>query len=229
MTDKTALEAWLKKQDFHEVMPLPASSDIRRLDFTANNSRLAEIDLKDQVAFHNYVFNEMIYGTKGTAGVGGYMEPRVLYQRSDHFGGEEPRSCHLGIDIWMEQNTPVMVPYEGRVHSLADNAGFGNYGPTIILEHTSPAGPWYSLYGHLSRESLRLEEGQLIAKGEVFADLGTYLENGHWPPHLHFQLMIDLQGNRGDFPGVAAPAAKAQYTAICPDPNLILRLPVLHD
>lgn len=216
------LHDWMVSQKFHEVMPLPDEAAIRTLDFTVNNESLANLDLQDAKGFHAFVFDGMIYGTGGKAGVGGYLEPRVLYQRSNHFGGEEPRSLHLGVDIWMEDYTPVFAPSDGIIHSLADNAGFGNYGPTIILEHESPAGKWYSLYGHLSLDSLKAEPQQIVRKGEKIAELGPYDENGNWPPHLHFQLMTDMMGNSGDFPGVAAPSEKTKFAAICPDPNLVL-------
>lgn len=221
------LQQWLLSQDFHEVMPLPEAHAIRKLNFTASNEALKTVNLQDEKSFHSFVFDVMIYGTGGKAGAGGYLEPRVLYQRSDHFGGEAPRSLHLGVDIWMEDFTPVYAPREGIVHSLADNAGFGNYGPTIILEHDSPAGKWYSLYGHLSRKSLQIKAGQHVEAGEQIAELGPYEENGNWPPHLHFQLMTDMMGNTGDFPGVASPVEKERYAVVCPDPNTVLKLDIL--
>jgi peptidoglycan LD-endopeptidase LytH len=46
--------------------------------------------------------------------------------------------------------------------------------------------------------------------------------NGDWPPHLHFQLITDMMGNTGDFPGVCLPEEKQAYKVLCPDPIGIL-------
>ena len=46
-----------------------------------------------------------------------------------------------------------------------------------------------------------MNEGDRIKAGDIFAEFGIPAENGHWPPHLHFQLIADLQGWKGDYPG----------------------------
>jgi murein DD-endopeptidase MepM/ murein hydrolase activator NlpD len=68
-----------------------------------------------------------------------------------------------------------------------------------------------------------LWEGKRIKSGEKLGDLGNILENGNWPPHLHFQLIFDLEGMKGDYPGVCKVSEKAKYLANCPDPEIILR------
>ena len=50
---------------------------------------------------------------------------------------DEPRRLHLGVDIWADAGTPVYVPLDGRIHSFRDNNHFGDYGPTVILQHRS--------------------------------------------------------------------------------------------
>jgi hypothetical protein len=42
---------------------------------------------------------------------------------------------------------------DGTLHSFNFNAGFGDYGPTIILEH-NVENQTFILYGHLSLDSL---------------------------------------------------------------------------
>lgn len=198
------------------------------LDFSATNPDLAHIDLTDTAAFTDYVFGKLRAAGAGV-GVGGYNEHRIIYRRSDHFQRQEqPREIHLGIDCWAEAGTPVFAPLDGVVHSFQDNAHFGDYGPTIILEHDTPDGALYSLYGHLTRESLTgLYEGQPVGTGEKIAEIGPYPENGNWPPHLHFQLMTDLLGLRGDFPGVCSLPEREKFLAICPNPNALLKIPGL--
>ena len=105
------------------------------------------------------------------------------------------------------------------MHSFQDNAHFGDYGPTIILQHDLAGKTVYSLYGHLSRASLEgLHEGKAFRAGEKLAEIGPFPENGDWPPHLHIQLITDLLGHRGDFPGVCSVANRERFLAICPDP-----------
>ncbi len=192
------------------------------LDLSAQNPQLLQIDLKDTAALDAYV-RAHTRAAGARAAVGGYDEDRVLYRRSEHFGGAEPRTVHLGVDVWTEAGTPVFAPLGGHVHSFRDNVGFGDYGPTIILEHRLPGGTFYSLYGHLSRASLDgLRVGQSFRSGQRLGTIGPYPENGDWPPHLHFQLMTDMLGRAGDFPGVAAPSQRDYYLAVCPDPAFLL-------
>ena len=189
------------------------------LDFTARNSALDDVDLKNTAAFDRWL-SEVLHGR---VGIGGYLEDRTVYRRSEHFGGEEARSVHLGVDIWTEAGTPVYAPWPGTVHSFRDNRGFGNYGPTIILEHGLDQHPFYTLYGHLSRTSLRgISADQPVAKNQRIGEVGPYPENGDWPPHLHFQVMTDLLGWVGDFPGVVAPSQRDYYAEICINPRYFL-------
>lgn len=191
------------------------------LDLSDTNRSLQSVDLKVQEAFENYINGE-IANTGKLGGYGGYLENRALYRRSDHFDAEEPRSLHLGIDFWAPAGTQVYAPIAGRVHSFQNNHGFGDYGPTIILEHSINDASIYSLYGHLSEDSLTgLFFGKPIAAGEPLARFGTYSENGSWPPHLHFQVMNNMLNNTGDFPGVAPASEKAFWSSICPNPSIL--------
>ncbi len=165
-------------------------------------------------------------------GIGCYDEARALYT-SDIFktkgnDGPEWRSVHLGLDLFIDAGSPVFAPLDGTIHSFRNNAGHLDYGPTIILEHRlDEAGlGFFTLYGHLSAESLDgLYEGKPIKKGERLASIGNYPVNGNWPPHLHFQIMTDLLGIKHDFPGVAIASRRDIWLSICPDPNLIARIP----
>lgn len=202
---------------------------LRKLDFTANNADLPALDLTDTRAFSDYVFGKMLDNGQ-FVGVGGYDEHRVIYRRSAHFGdyAAEGRCIHLGVDIWTEALTPVCAPLRSVVQSVAFNDNFADYGPTIILRHELRGCEFHSLYGHLTLASLEnIFVGKEIAAGEAFTAIGNYPENGNWPPHLHFQLITDLSGFHGDYPGVASVAERQTYLENCPDPNLILRLAAL--
>lgn len=195
------------------------------VDLSIANAALAELDPRETDKLSAYVDGEL-HRANARVGLGGYGERRAWYERSEVFRvGNEYRSVHLGLDLWCPAGTRIAAPVDAKVHSFADNASFGDYGPTIILEHTLDGAPLYALYGHLSRESLRpLTKGASIARGEVFATLGDASVNGGWPPHLHWQLIHDIGNYSGDFPGVATPSSAPAWLARCPDPAVWLTL-----
>ncbi len=161
--------------------------------------------------------------------IGRYGEARLLYA-SPLFGAaeyEERRTVHLGMDLFAPPGTPVHAPLAGVVHAFTDNAAALDYGPLIILKHETGGGePFYTLYGHLSRESLEgLRVGAGVASGESFATLGTPDVNGGWPPHLHVQLIVDLLDLGCDFPGVCRASERAVWQALSPDPNVVIGVP----
>jgi len=215
--------------NFQPVIPFNLTAGgVVVFDFTESSTDFAQIDINDVTGFSERLFVR-VAEAELPVGVGRYNEDRVLYRHSPLFDGErESRSVHLGIDLFVMDGTEVMTPLAAHVHSVADNTGLGNYGPTVILEHDIDGIPFWTLYGHLGRHSVvRLEMGQPLDAGEDFAVVGDLTENGGWPPHLHFQIMADLRGHSGDFPGVAAPSEVERWLEICPDPNLILGIPGL--
>ena len=202
----------------------PSIDKLLPLDFTANNKELTTEILADTDVFSHWV-DEKLKANNAKYGIGGYNEHRTIYSRSEHFDTiEEPRRLHLGTDIWGEAETPIYNFYEATVHSFKFNDHFGDYGATIILQYQLDDVTLYGLYGHLSLASLAgLAEGQIIPTGKQFATFGVKEENGFWPPHLHFQLIFDMQGMKGDYPGVCQFSRSDQYLMNCPDPALILK------
>ncbi len=154
------------------------------------------------------------------------MEQRNLYSGNVNFESqEERRDIHLGIDFWAPAGTTVIVPLKGTVHSFQNNAIKGDYGPTIIMTHSIGRITFHSLYGHLSLESLQeLYVGKGFEQGEPLATLGTPDINVHYAPHLHFQLILDLQGKQGDYPGVCRASELPFYQQNCPNPNILFRM-----
>jgi peptidoglycan LD-endopeptidase LytH len=225
------IQAMLKKNQghFHPVVPFdPAVEKITALDFTAANTELTDEILTHTNQFMQYI-NAKLAASGSKFGIGGYAEHRTIYSRSKVFDGatneEEPRRLHLGVDIWGRPHTPVMAPLDGMVHSFAFNGAYGDYGATIILTHQLEELVFHSLYGHLSLNSIKnLQEGQRVSKGDVIAEFGLPFENGQWPPHLHFQLIVVMPAHKGDYPGVCRFSEKEKYLANCPDPDLILDL-----
>lgn len=157
------------------------------------------------------------------AGVGGYLENRSVYSDTELFQGDEERCIHIGVDVFMPSGTRVLAPLDGEVHSFANRQVSGDYGPVIILRHRLGEVEFHSLYGHLSETSLLgLDQGRSFQAGEKVAEIGPRPVNGNWPPHLHFQLIHDMQGMRGDYPGVVRPAELEYFTQNCPDPSALI-------
>lgn len=210
-----------------EIMPLISQSYLDtpplRFDFSASNPEIENIDMTSVDDLDRYI-HAALEKSGHTWGLGGYGERRFFYEKSELFkSGDEYRSIHLGLDIWLPAGTAFFAPLPGRVHSFQNNAHFLDYGPTIILEHDINGTVFWTLYGHLSLESLEgLSEGKAIAVGEKFATLGAPPVNGSWPPHVHFQIMGDLEGKRGDYPGVSTPSDATRYLAVCPNPEILL-------
>lgn len=163
----------------------------------------------------------------GVIYAGGYGEDRAIYD-TPIFNppGEEPRTVHLGLDIFAPAATPVFAPLNARVHSLRRNDNPKDYGPTLVLEHEHGAGlTFFTLYGHLGADVLDwLRPGDPVSAGDRVGELGASTINGGWAPHLHFQVMLDMQGRSGDFPGVARRSEKDAWLALCPDPRPLLGL-----
>src|SRR5712691_162001 len=176
------------------------------------------------------IFHE-IKRVGAVAGIGRYDEARLVYT-SPLFGAsgnptDERRTIHLGIDLFVEPGTPLRAPLDGVVHILANNSAPLDYGPLVILRHEIGEGEeFFTLYGHLTKDTLAgLKVGQRIARGEKFARVGVTSENGGWAPHVHFQFILDLLELGAGFPGVAYASQRVMWTALSPDPNLLLGIP----
>ncbi len=206
----------------------PKKDKLLQLDFTEKNTELTSDIIESTLLFSAYI-NNKIRKEHCNLGIGGYGEHRTVYSRGRVFDAanpwDEPRRLHLGTDIWGTAGTAVFAPVGGMVHGFAFNDHFGDYGATMILLHQLDGFPFYTLYGHISlRDIGMLREGQYIIRGEEIAHFGEPHENGHWPPHLHFQIIFDIGVNEGDYPGVCKFSEKEKYMNNCPDPDLILQM-----
>ena len=74
----------------------------------------------------------------------------------------------------------------------------------------------------VSIENIKI--GDVVLKGNVIGFLGDTSVNGDYAPHLHFQIIRDLEENFGDYPGVSSEKNIEFYKLNCPNPNLLLKL-----
>lgn len=203
---------------------LEMDGNFASIDLSVANAELSgnekPAELEAYIKFH-------LLKDHATVAYGGYGEKRKLYNANELFndGETEERDIHIGLDLWAPAGTPVLAALDGTVHSFDYNAGAGNYGPTIILEHELDGERFYTLYGHLSVESISdLEIGDSFKRGDDIGELGDHSVNGGYAPHLHFQIIINLEDHFGDYPGVCSESVWPHYAANCPDPNLLLKI-----
>ena len=164
---------------------------------------------------------------KAKIAIGGYLEKRNLYKRSKHFNKQtdpnDERNIHLGVDIWAKAGTKVLAALDGEIHSFKNNTNHGDYGPCIILKHQLEGTVFHTLYGHLSIDSINdVKIGQSVKQGDEIAQLGDSSINGDYAPHLHFQIIKDLHGNSGDYPGVCSLNQLSFFKENCPNPMELL-------
>jgi murein DD-endopeptidase MepM/ murein hydrolase activator NlpD len=205
-----------------------SSEDYQHIDLSVHNPELSQAQLDTPEALQDFL-NEFLRKKGGKVAWGGYNEHRALYKRSGLFSSAEDeeliRNRHIGVDIWVQAGTRVLAVLDGKIHSFQNNDNFGDYGPTIILEHETEGEVFYSLYGHLQKSSLEgLAVGQKVRRGEAIAAVGNTSENGNYAAHLHFQLILDMQGKSGDYPGVASKKDLQFFLNNCPDPDLLLKI-----
>jgi 4-aminobutyrate aminotransferase-like enzyme/Ser/Thr protein kinase RdoA (MazF antagonist) len=232
--DAERIRQWLSRNS-HSAAPLiPANlreGNCVALDLSVGSTFLSADPAHSREQRMSPEIQSVMRAANVPIAVGRYNEPRLVYTSPLFTGSSNPtderRTIHLGIDLFTEAGTPVSAPFEATVHAFADNQAALDYGPVVILRHETDEGfEFFTLYGHLSRQSLAvLRVGDRITTGQAFARVGTIAENGGWTPHLHFQIILDLLGLSTGFPGVAFPSQRQVYTCLSPDPNLILGIP----
>ena len=196
------------------------------IDLSASRTDHLDLDLTDAKKFEEFIEKHLSENNAQVA-FGGYLEKRNLYKRSENFNDKnaEERDIHIGLDLWIKAGTSVLSALDGKIHSFKNNTAHGDYGPTIILEHEIEGLTFYTLYGHLSLESLEGKtEGQIVKKGEKIAELGKPPINGDYAPHLHFQIIKNIENKKGDYPGVCSVKEVEFYQDNCPNPNLLLKI-----
>ena len=229
-----AVVGWLRSNpaEIGRLVEPDTAAEAVVLDLSIGSAEIGDYrDMTDLTRLEQAIRARM-KAAQARVGIGRYGEARLTHRgsafRVEGNDGPEWRTVHLGLDLYMEAGSPVSAPLPGVVHSFRDNAAPLDYGPTVVLKHTVEDGriAFYTLYGHLSRESLKgLQEGQPFERGQQLGTIGDAPANGGWPPHLHFQIVVDMLDRSGEFPGAATPGQRDVWLSLCPDPNLIVGAP----
>lgn len=225
-----AFVSWLQKNErsLNDLFPTLNITHAVPVDMSVSSTWLGTRSEYQNDDLMSFKLSRLQAKNPGGVIMDGYLEVRPLYTSSifKHESNEGPeyRSMHLGVDFWIDAQTPIHALFDGEVYSIHDNKGDKNYGPTLILRHELEGLTFFSLYGHLSTSTLDLmSKGQQVKQGELIAYLGEYHENGNWTPHLHFQLMLDMLGNKVDFNGVGTVREKDIWQSLCPNPHLLFK------
>ncbi len=194
------------------------------LDLSVDSTTLGHYSNYTDIRKMGRMIEDQRHVQKATLGIGRYAEVRPIYTNDGfmEIGDEGPgwRTVHLGLDIFGPEGTTVLAPLRGVVHSVYDNGMNGDYGPTVILKHNEEELEFYTLYGHLSNTDLDLlAQGREVRAGEIIGHFGAPDENGDWPPHVHFQIILDLFEYGHNYPGVCYYDEQVFWKTICPDPS----------
>ncbi|OIQ30071.1 MAG: peptidase M23 [Bacteroidetes bacterium MedPE-SWsnd-G2] len=229
--NEVSFNTWAKTTTFEisDLFPDIKSKAITPIDLSIGSPWLGHKTEFNNFDFFQYQLKFIQKSHPNTILSGGYLEARALYTSKNYEitanSGRENRSIHLGIDFWLEERTKITAPLEGKVLIASIDQDNKGYGGLIILEHHIKSWTFYSIYGHLSHDSIiAVNIGQTVDKNQCIGYLGNTEENGEWVPHLHFQLSLSLLNNTTNFPGVALPSEKAFWSSICPDPNILFKL-----
>lgn len=214
------------------LFPTIGKEKVYPIDLSVSSKWMGLQSESDDLDYSQYKISKLQDQEANKIIAGGYLEPRPLYTTAayDKMGnnGKESRTVHLGIDFWSGAETPVHALFDGLVATAVNDVGDKEYGGLIIIKHLVKDLEFYILYGHLSIASIENKEvGEAVKKGDCIGYLGHYPENGNWPTHLHFQIMLSKLGYVHDFPGVAYPEEINVWGSICPDPNLLFANPDL--
>jgi 4-aminobutyrate aminotransferase-like enzyme/Ser/Thr protein kinase RdoA (MazF antagonist) len=234
--DSLRVRRWVDAhhESFLPVIATPASILPPRIDLSVGSPFVDDLELLRDEPRLTAKIDSVRREVGARIAVGEYDEARLAYRseifQADGWDGPEWRTVHTGLDLFAEAGCPVRTPIAGKVHSVRNNVGSGDYGPTVIVEHrvADADGPlvFHTLYGHLDLETLRdVHPGLPLAAGATVGRLGTAAVNGGWSPHLHFQLVVDPLDRRGEFPGVCRPTERRIWKSLSPAPHLAAGVP----
>lgn len=162
-------------------------------------------------------------------GIGPWGEDRPVYSSDafrSHFAPGLRRSLHLGLDLFAPAGTVVRTPLDATVVDLYETDIPLDYGHAVLLRHEPEGIVFYSLWGHLSAQTVRDRKiGERLKAGDVIGQFGEPRENGNWQPHVHIQLITYKPERAADIIGAGEPDHRRIWEELFPDPMHFAGLP----
>jgi hypothetical protein len=184
----------------------------RVLDLSAGTTQFGDAPAPGDVRAMDEAIGRVLEEGNAIVGIGRHAEARLT--RPDRADDDEARSLHLGIDVYAPAGTLVRSPLSATVEELPDSH-------SIMLRHdVAPAIRFWLLCRGLSVAPLH--RGDDIERGQP---VGTVAEEGAHggAPHVHVQLAVDVAVPDA----FVRPSDRVVHGALSPDPNLLLRLPLV--
>jgi 4-aminobutyrate aminotransferase-like enzyme/Ser/Thr protein kinase RdoA (MazF antagonist) len=164
-----------------------------------------------------------------TLGIGAWGEERPVYSSDAFksvFAPDLRRKLHLGLDLFAPAGTPVRTPLDGIVVDLFQTDVPLDYGHAVLLKHEPEGQVFYSLWGHLSAQTVQDRKlGERLKAGDVLGQLGKPSENGNWQPHVHIQLITYADPKAADVIGAGEKDYTDLWRQLFPDPAQFVGLP----
>ncbi|MFZ2642278.1 MAG: peptidoglycan DD-metalloendopeptidase family protein [Verrucomicrobiia bacterium] len=136
------------------------------------------------------ICQQMVHEVHTTHGVdwsyGGYLEDRRHLWRGSYLDAKGAY-LHLGVDLNVPQGTQVAVVEDSVVILVDVDTDYdGGWGPRVFLKaSTAHRLKIVQIFAHL--QEVRVQPGDRLPAGSVFAEVGGPPHNGNWHPHLHIQ------------------------------------------
>ncbi|GAB2179065.1 aminotransferase class III-fold pyridoxal phosphate-dependent enzyme [Dongia sp. agr-C8] len=164
-----------------------------------------------------------------TLGIGAWGEERPVYSSDAFksvFAPNLRRKLHLGLDLFAPAGTQVRTPLDGTVVDLFETDVPLDYGHAVLLRHAPDGHVFYSLWGHLSAQTVQDRKiGEKLKAGDVLGAFGKPSENGNWQPHVHIQLITYAEPKAADVIGAGEKDYLELWRQLFPDPAEFVGLP----
>lgn len=180
------------------------------------------------------ICEQMVHECHAAHGVdwsyGGYLENRQHLWRESYLKAKGTY-LHLGVDFNVPQGTRVAVVEEALVMLVDEDRDFdGGWGPRVFLKpSTARRLKIVQIFAHL--QAVRVQPGDRLSPGTVFAEVGGPPHNGNWHPHLHIQSVREplfqeiLLEHFSELDGYGHPDERSKLRREYPDP--VPRIPEL--
>ncbi|HUR33315.1 MAG TPA: M23 family metallopeptidase [Vicinamibacterales bacterium] len=149
--------------------------------FLKVNGELRRLNADQILALGRNSLGELLWKGPFTQLGNSQVEAAFADARTYVYNGKDvDQQTHLGFDLAVTANVPVLAANSGRVVN-ADWLGI--YGNCVVIDHGLGVA---SLYGHLS--SIDVKTGDTVSKGQVLGRSGmTGMAGGD---HLHFTMLV---------------------------------------